>query len=1066
MRSLVLIASTIFISLSSYGQAKIDDNVSSLKSVETLRLPALDNVSLKKYYKLNGKQSTALRFAEPRDVSIIPQKHGTWEQTQDNVMVWRQRIVSPNAHSINLAFTKFYLPPSASLFVYNVDKTESIGPLTKSDNDEHMQYWTPLITGQEVVIELQISPEELDDYKLELSRVNHDFTNIQKSFSGSCNIDVECGSEDGYPLVDEYRDIIRSVGAYTVGGIDACSGTLINNARNDCTPYFLTAEHCGIRTTNAASVVIYWNYQNSTCRQPNGSQSGGIGNGLRNQFNSGSQLRASLNNSDFALIELDDPIDPEMNLYFSGWNRQVELTDTSICIHHPGVEEKRISFDFDRLMYDNVGFDTTHILVQDWDIGTTEGGSSGAGIFNSRGELIGQLTGGLAACGNDLHDTYGWMNYSWEGAGTVSTSLQPWLDPDNTNLVSMQGRECSFKLILENTEYQLCSSDQNTLEIPLIADGVFEGPINYEVVGAPAGIVTNFDFDSNVVTVPNRLILSELSSVGESRFDIIISIDDGSNRVEEIISIFLYDSSATTPTLLSPADGAEDLPLSITLNLKRSNVPQNQFQISTDENFTDIIINEIIELDEYTTSNLQENQLYYWRSKSFNACGESDWSPVFSFSTSEIFCATISYLGEVKEISSDDPSTIIATTNLPYLFTVEDLVINNVSGTHSFVGDLSTSLSLDGLNATLFNNECFANDDYNLGFSDASKISTIECPPTSGEIYKPSSPLDIFDGAIALGDWNLNITDSAFDDGGTLQGWSMDVCYSNPVAPIIVPQNNILTGCYATEIVTDIYLDSGTSIPNCDIKVVNINSGNTIPSSVIIDIDDPNKVTLSVTPTDIDDGLALVQLINLDNNNIVFFTTVKLDLSNGSDKPIVTYPISGKTLNYDQISNVTWDAGSFSGDYIIEVSSDTAFSTLDLVVIGSEENDVVINPTNLGESLYYLRVGHKNACGYAYSEVVIITIDDSITISDDEDELEANVFPNPGSGIFYLRTNTPLSKGYDLIITDIQGRSYKLGVESINNYNLKLELQNYPSGVYYLQLVDQKISIKKKIIKI
>ena len=39
-----------------------------------------------------------------------------------------------------------------------------------------------------------------------------------------------------------------------------------NNTARDKRPYFVTAAHCGISTANAASLVVYWNYQNSTCR--------------------------------------------------------------------------------------------------------------------------------------------------------------------------------------------------------------------------------------------------------------------------------------------------------------------------------------------------------------------------------------------------------------------------------------------------------------------------------------------------------------------------------------------------------------------------------------------------------------------------------------------------------------------------------------------------------------------------------------------------------------------------------------------------------------------------------
>ena len=49
------------------------------------------------------------------------------------------------------------------------------------------------------------------------------------------------------------------------GGSGACSGTLLNNRRQDLTPYFLTAAHCVQTEEEARSVTAFWLYQTQTC---------------------------------------------------------------------------------------------------------------------------------------------------------------------------------------------------------------------------------------------------------------------------------------------------------------------------------------------------------------------------------------------------------------------------------------------------------------------------------------------------------------------------------------------------------------------------------------------------------------------------------------------------------------------------------------------------------------------------------------------------------------------------------------------------------------------------------
>ena len=213
-----------------------------------------------------------------------------------------------------------------------------------------------------------------------------------------------------------------------------CTGFMVNNTALDRTPYFMTARHCGVTSSNASTVVAYWNYETSSC--------GGIPDGTLNQFTAGSFWRASYSPSDFTLVQLDEDPDPAFGVTFSGWDRSGDDTGSAVAIHHPSVDEKRISFENDpttttSYLGSSSPGDGTHVRVADWDLGTTEGGSSGSPLYSPNHHVIGQLHGGYAACSNNSADWYGKFSVSWEGGGTSSSRLRDWLDPGNTGVMTL-----------------------------------------------------------------------------------------------------------------------------------------------------------------------------------------------------------------------------------------------------------------------------------------------------------------------------------------------------------------------------------------------------------------------------------------------------------------------------------------------------------------------------------------------------------------------------------------------------------------------------------------------------
>jgi hypothetical protein len=493
-------------------------NVQPLGNVDQLVMPPTDVAAELAADARNG--TAPLRFAAPAVVQATPATRGTWQAVAGG-SVWRLRVVSAGATDLNFGFSIFLLPQGATLHIYSEEEDYIQGPYEARDNKPHGQLWTPVVPGSRAVIELFVPNGVKEEPRLMLSFVNRGYRDLfhrRKELSipksGGCNIDVVC------PQGDPWRNEIRSVALYSVGGSALCTGTLINDVSHDFKNYFLTANHCGINSGNAASIVVYWNFQSPVCGQQGG---GSLG-----QNQSGAAFRMSKSDVDVTLIELEDIPEASFRVYYSGWDRSGVTPGGAVGIHHPNGDEKSISFANSSLATANscIGSgSSTHWRVL-WNVGVTEPGSSGSAIWDpSRHRIVGTLSGGDSSCSfPEGPDCYGKFSVAWASGNNANSRLRDWLDPANMGVTAVAGRDPNPFSIASTLLTESCTptngvidpgetvtvsfslrnlaapTSTNLIATLLATNGVMmpSGPENYGVVVAGGGAVArNFSFVAN-----------------------------------------------------------------------------------------------------------------------------------------------------------------------------------------------------------------------------------------------------------------------------------------------------------------------------------------------------------------------------------------------------------------------------------------------------------------------------------------------------------------------------------------------------------------------------------------
>lgn len=393
------------------------------------------------------------RFAAPQAVDLGLNNSGQWTDLPNGDRIWRLHLRVPNAKGVALLYDRFFLPDGARLHVYRPDRQQVIGAYTNQNNPPTGRFLTGFVQGEAVVVEYYEPQQVANQGQVHIFRIDQVYKDgmfgeatLRSSVSNElgfgasldCHANINCTEGNDYQT--EKRGLMRIL-VVVEEGSGFCTGNLMNNTREDGRPLVLSAFHCQDGFTPLFDLYRFdFNFEADACANPGVEPS--------RQSILGCTRLSGRRENDFILFELFSTVPASFNPYYLGWDRSENDPQAATLIHHPRGDIKKIAFDQDpgRVFTNVINWDNdvttpaNHHFILSYDVGAFEIGSSGGALLDQNRRVVGQLHGGTSNCSSTTA-YFGRLHLSWEGGGTPATRLRDWLDPDDTGVVTLDGRE-------------------------------------------------------------------------------------------------------------------------------------------------------------------------------------------------------------------------------------------------------------------------------------------------------------------------------------------------------------------------------------------------------------------------------------------------------------------------------------------------------------------------------------------------------------------------------------------------------------------------------------------------
>jgi V8-like Glu-specific endopeptidase len=317
---------------------------------------------------------------------------------------WTAVLRSPGAAAVRVGFSEFDLPEGAELYAFS-DNGMAFGPYVGRGPNGDGEFWTNSIAGEEIVLELRAGPAGAPRFTIgAFGHMTPDFAiagvlaprpeaaEPNCTFNEDCVVGANCVTTNS--AVNTAKDAVAHILFASGGWLYICSGGLVADSDDGTNiPYFVTANHCISRASEASSLETFFFYEApcGSCPDPGSAST------------TGATISATGKTSDYTLLRLSQ--NAPSGAAFLGWSSTAVANSNNTPLYrisHPqGAPQS----------YSEQVVDTSKGVCRSWPrgnwiysrdtLGATEGGSSGSPVVNAAGQLVGQLSGG---CGTNVND--------------------------------------------------------------------------------------------------------------------------------------------------------------------------------------------------------------------------------------------------------------------------------------------------------------------------------------------------------------------------------------------------------------------------------------------------------------------------------------------------------------------------------------------------------------------------------------------------------------------------------------------------------------------------------------
>lgn len=357
-----------------------------------------------------------------------------------------------------------------------------------------------------------------------------------------------------------------------------------------------------------------------------------------------------------------------------------------------------------------------------------------------------------------------------------------YFDISNQNSTIEVPAAATFALSRGGDSAELASCPGSSISTSLVVTALqgFSGSIALSASGLPTGVTASFSPASVSSFGPSQLTLTLPATLATGTYSATVTATAGGQSRTQTVSFRILPAATAAPALKAPAASTINVSnLPVFSWAAVANATRYELQLATEATFAQPFLTQVgISGTSFTQPTaLAAGTTYYWRVRGYTAsCGAGPFAEAASFTVGAIDCQTLISSDVPKLLGAAAVATVSATVVVAGADKVADVNVRNVSVTYPDVSELVVALTApNGQRVVLASGACAGTSGLQASFDDQA-TAAIACPLSTTATAQPANPLSALQGLAANGTWTLTVQDQSNTLGGSLQGWTLELC--------------------------------------------------------------------------------------------------------------------------------------------------------------------------------------------------------------------------------------------------------------------------------------------------